>query len=231
MPLAGCAPGSSVPSCLRVEVAAFFSVRSTSGLASLPVFQDHRAAFFRDHVDRRLVFPEVILGIIDASITLRPSTPLTRRRSSTTAIGSLPILHVPTGWKIVVPARLPPAPAPHRSRSQVPAETLRARISRAPGGHDAPRISHRIDCDRAIFRRAKVIQLDLGIGRRIRRHDAHPSARQRAQIAHARRDRGERVQRIAELVERERLDVPFDIGRRLCRHRSGRTRPAERAAS
>ncbi len=45
-----------------------------------------------------LVLPEVITGMIDASTTRRPVIPCTRKRSSTTAIGSGPILQVPTGW-------------------------------------------------------------------------------------------------------------------------------------
>jgi len=46
-----------------------------------------------------LVFPLQSVGMIDASITLNPSTPLTRKRESTTAEGSEsgPILQVPTG--------------------------------------------------------------------------------------------------------------------------------------
>ena len=45
------------------------------------------------------VLPEVIVGITDASTTRNPLTPITRKRESTTAAGSLsvPIRHVPTG--------------------------------------------------------------------------------------------------------------------------------------
>src|SRR5213078_4889807 len=52
-----------------------------------------------------LVLPEVMVGMTEASTTRSRSTPITRRRSSTTAKGSLsrPILAVPMGWKIVVP--------------------------------------------------------------------------------------------------------------------------------
>src|SRR5215472_1083986 len=42
-----------------------------------------------------LVLPETIVGMIDASTTRSPSSPRTRNSSSTTPIGSLPILHVP----------------------------------------------------------------------------------------------------------------------------------------
>jgi hypothetical protein len=43
-----------------------------------------------------LVLPEVFVGIIDASITRKPAGPCTRNSSFTTALGSWPILHVPT---------------------------------------------------------------------------------------------------------------------------------------
>lgn len=51
------------------------------------------------------VFPDVIRGITLVSHTLSPFTPLTLIRPSNTAIPSPPppILHVPAGWKIVVP--------------------------------------------------------------------------------------------------------------------------------
>ena len=46
-----------------------------------------------------LVLPEVIVGMTEASTTRSRSSPITRRRSSTTAMASLPrpILAVPTG--------------------------------------------------------------------------------------------------------------------------------------
>ena len=44
-----------------------------------------------------LVLPEVMTGMIEASATRSPSMPWTRSLSSTTAIGSRPILQVPVG--------------------------------------------------------------------------------------------------------------------------------------
>ena len=46
-----------------------------------------------------LVFPEVMVGITEASATRSPEIPRKRRRSSTTAMASLaaPIFAVPTG--------------------------------------------------------------------------------------------------------------------------------------
>ncbi len=44
-----------------------------------------------------LVLPLTMSGMIEASITRKPSTPRTRSSGSTTAMGSTPILHDPTG--------------------------------------------------------------------------------------------------------------------------------------
>ena len=56
-----------------------------------------RAAFSPIMIEGALVLPDVSVGMIDASAMRRPEMPWTRRRSSTTASGSLPILQVPTG--------------------------------------------------------------------------------------------------------------------------------------
>ena len=45
-----------------------------------------------------LVLPLVRNGIADESMTRRPSRPRTFSAGSTTAMSSVPILQVPTGW-------------------------------------------------------------------------------------------------------------------------------------
>jgi hypothetical protein len=55
------------------------------------------AAFSPIMIDGALVFPEVSVGMIEASATRRPWIPCTRSLGSTTAIASTPILQVPTG--------------------------------------------------------------------------------------------------------------------------------------
>ena len=71
--------------------------RDTPGSPHTPV-RIISAAFSPIMMEGALVLPEVRVGMIEASATRRPSMPWTRSRSSTTAIGSEPILQVPTGW-------------------------------------------------------------------------------------------------------------------------------------
>ena len=51
------------------------------------------------------MLPLTIVGMIDASATRKPVSPRTRKRSSTTAISSCPILQVPTGCQTVFDVR------------------------------------------------------------------------------------------------------------------------------
>ena len=62
------------------------------------VFSTMTAAFSPIMIDGALVLPDVSVGMIEASATRKPAMPWTRSWASTTAIGSDPILQVPTGW-------------------------------------------------------------------------------------------------------------------------------------
>ena len=52
-----------------------------------------------------LVLPPISVGMTEASTTRSPSRPRTFSVGSTTAWASVPILQVPTGWKMVNEAR------------------------------------------------------------------------------------------------------------------------------
>ena len=53
-----------------------------------------------------LVLPRVMVGMMDASTTRRPSSPWTRNSASTTASFPRPIRHEPTGWSVVIAASI-----------------------------------------------------------------------------------------------------------------------------
>ena len=59
--------------------------------------QGHARGLLADHDRGALVLPDVKVGMIEASATRRPAIACIRSSSSTTANGSLPIRHVPTG--------------------------------------------------------------------------------------------------------------------------------------
>ena len=69
------------------------------------LLDQHRRGVARERLGRALVLPLVMFGMIEASITRRPSTPRTLSPASTTARASWPIRHVPIGCHIVVTTR------------------------------------------------------------------------------------------------------------------------------
>ena len=71
--------------------------------------------------------------------------------------------------------------------------------------------------DLPVFGRRQVARVDRRVRAGIGTLYAHVAATRRAEVAHRGGDRRERVQRIAELVERERLDVILDVRGRLRR--------------
>ena len=160
------------------------------------------------------VLPEVIVGMIEASTTRRPLRAAHPQRSSTTARGPAAHLAVPTGWKIVVPM-FPAAPRQRASSRARPGRISSGGIARKRAADDPPR--------RAIARPrpAGLVGREI-VGRSPARLRLRPTPRCNrsrgwsAAGCRRRREGREGVQRVAELVQRQRLDVVFEVGRRAC---------------
>jgi sulfoxide reductase heme-binding subunit YedZ len=74
-----------------------FTARKRKGAYAAASSRTIAAPFSPIMIDGALVLPVVRIGMIEASMTRSPCTPRTRRRGSVTAMGSSPILQVPTG--------------------------------------------------------------------------------------------------------------------------------------
>ena len=171
-----------------------------------------------------LVLPEVIVGITDASTTRRPATPRTRRRA------------VDDGHRIAVDAH-PGGPDRVEDRgADIPRRRDQLRVGRqlragpqllrriAGHGrlpHDPPHDPDRIGRDLAVLRRRQIVGRDHRRGRGVARPRMDRAAAAGAEIAHAGGDRRERMHAVAELVERQRLDVHLQVGRLVLRRRAG----------
>ncbi len=79
--------------------------------------------------------------------------------------------------------------------------------------NDAPRQTDRIRRHLAVGLRREIVGRNRRIGEGVGGRDAHPPSALGPQVAHTRRERRERVQRFAELVEGERLHVILHVGR------------------
>ncbi|MCY1216284.1 hypothetical protein D9M72_281560 [compost metagenome] len=81
---------------LRMQFAARTSQAATGFQRVVALIRS--AAFSPIMIAGALVLPPTSVGITEASATRSPSRPRTRSSGSTTAMSSIPILQVPTGW-------------------------------------------------------------------------------------------------------------------------------------
>ncbi|MCY1228495.1 hypothetical protein D9M72_408160 [compost metagenome] len=93
------------------------------------------------------------------------------------------------------------------------------RVEAGEGGlfDDLPRQADGADGDVAISLCGQVARPDVRCRGEVRAFEVHRAAAFRAQIANAGGDRRERMNRFAELVERDRLHVILQVGRFLLR--------------
>jgi hypothetical protein len=169
-----------------------------------------------------LVLPLVIVGMTLASATRSPSIPFTRRSGADhgARVGAHPrrahrmkdrradvargMRQFRVGLRLGAGAVFLGLVARHRVGLHDP-----ARQPDGPGGDDPVALGR------------QVVRRDLGRGHRVGRKRAHMAAAFGPQLADRGGDRRERVQRLAEGVEAERLDMIFQIGARDILARAG----------
>ena len=127
----------------------------------------------------------------------------------------MPILAVPTGME----DRGADVAGGLGERGVVVADRGPGRIFLRPEGlqrrlaHQAAGDADGVGGDAAVLVGREIVGRDDRLGGGIGRAQPDRAARGRAQVAGADRDRREAMQRLAELVERQRLDVELDVGR------------------
>src|SRR5208282_311793 len=152
-----------------------------------------------------LVLPEVMVGMIEASTTRRPAIPCTRRRSSTTASGSRPILQVPTGWKMVVPM-LPASRASSSSLSYwLPGRNSSGSKRASAGAAQMRRVSRIAVAATWRSGTREIVGLDRRMGLGVGRLDAHEAAALGPQVADRGGEGREGMRRLVEAVEAQGL--------------------------
>ena len=189
------------------------------------------AAFSAIIITGALVLPEVIVGMTEASAMRSPSRPRSRRRSSTTAarIGAHP-----AGADRVEDGGADRARGlgqlVRRSGSAGPGLSSCGRKRASAGGRaDPPGQPDRVGGDLAVAGGGEVVRPDRGRRAGLAALDPDRAAALRAQVADRGGERREGVQRLAEPVERERLDVVFEVRRSRAPGRTARRRRAARA--
>ena len=195
---------------------------------------DPASGLLGDHERRAVVLPLVIVGITLASTTRRPATPRTRRWLSSDRVRIViarPCARCPPGersWSRCARLR---APALRRSTNCAPGRCSSGEYARQRRlRDDAPRDAQRLRRDAPVFVRGQVVWRDA---RRIVRCSA---LRMRTlprlvgiEIADARGECREAVDRLVVGAQRQWLHVVLQVGDAAARDRCARRRRAARA--
>ena len=172
------------------------------------------AAFSAIIIAGTLVLPETSVGMMEQSTTHSPSAPRTRRRGSTTAPSSLPMRHVPEGWKMVAPLR--------RAKSRMSAslstagpgrDLLRDQIGQGRRVRELARELDALDRVVAVRLGREIIGVDARTLQRIARGEFDRAAAFRPQLADRQREAGKVVHLAAGHVGAQRRDMELDVGR------------------
>ena len=174
-----------------------------------------------------LVLPEVIDGITEASITRRPieadhAQPRIDHRVAHPRRGPCARCRPDGKSWCRYRRRQCSSAASSSSRTCMPGRNSTGEYCASAGCADnLARDADRVGGDAAVLRRRQIIRMDRRRGGRIGRLELERAAAGRPQIGDAGGEGRKRMQRIAELVERQRLDVILQIRRAPATDRSG----------